>query len=68
MSPAAAEAVVLEHLTWDLPNLSDAELAEVQAEHAYLQGHGADEMRRAIDKEFEFRQATRRAYTTGGAL
>ncbi|MDM4722787.1 hypothetical protein QTQ03_25475 [Micromonospora sp. WMMA1363] len=62
MSPAAAEAIVLRHLTRDLPDLSDTELAEVAAEHAVETGHYAEQARRLIAAE----HARRHPLTTGG--
>ncbi|MGK5737238.1 hypothetical protein [Micromonospora sp. URMC 103] len=65
MSPAAAEAVVLDHLAADLPFLSDEQLTKLAAEHAVETGHYAAEARRLIDREFEYRQAVRRAHLAG---
>ena len=67
MSPEAAEAVVLDHLTATLPAMTDTELAEVQAEHVVETGHYAVEARRLIDKEREARQAIRHAEETAWA-
>ncbi|MEU8371174.1 hypothetical protein [Micromonospora tulbaghiae] len=52
----AAERTVLSHLVADLPDLSDAALHELAAEHAYETGHYAVEARRLIDAEFESRR------------
>lgn len=63
----AAEAAVLKRLVADLPDLSDAALAEAAAKHAVKKGVYAVEARRLIDKEFEYRQATRRAHLAGAS-
>ncbi|WP_329013100.1 hypothetical protein OG271_03800 [Micromonospora rifamycinica] len=57
MSPAqlAAEQVVLGHLAASLPDLTDAELDAVAAEHAVEQGHYATEARRLLTAELDRR-------------